>query len=68
MEVAYNNTHYVMFYLMFKTTIQNMIFSVTYCNLFFNQVKMLMLYSVQTTILTMIGKKMRCIVDNYSIA
>ena len=49
------------------TTTLNMIFSVTYYSdlrvpisfdyyCFFNQVKMLMFYSVQTTNLTMVGK------------
>ena len=32
------------------------------------QVKMLILYSVQTTNPTIVGKTMRCTVDNYSIA
>ena len=35
---------------------------------FFYQVKMLVFYNVQTTNSTMVGKKIRCTVDNYSIA
>ena len=38
------------------------------CRLDFCQVKMLMMYNVQTTNLTFVGKKMRSTINNYSIA